>query len=56
MVLQATKEACNGSYTSVTTSQPECYENLKLLEHVREFLILFRASYFIKDFRNIEQC
>ncbi|KAE8008146.1 hypothetical protein FH972_004686 [Carpinus fangiana] len=30
---EATKEACNGSYTSVTSSQPECYENLKMLEH-----------------------
>ncbi|XP_062177238.1 serine carboxypeptidase-like 17 [Alnus glutinosa] len=30
---KAAKESCNGSYSSVTTSQAECYEDLKLIQH-----------------------
>ena len=35
--LQSAKESCNGSYTSVTTSQSQCYEDLRSIKHVRDY-------------------
>lgn len=39
MLLQAAKESCNGNYVDVPASEAQCYEDLRLLQIVRNSIL-----------------